>query len=207
MVLPSNFEVREKIACAHSYAEFRVAAQEIKARYLPYHEGKKVYEWEVAKKEKTAMDTDSEILDYNLRIPPWICQSYVRAPPEEHKRKLERHEALAADPNVAKKKFFDDKGNEISRKRMKKMRRVNRRPEAKPEGSHDRCTELCPKCNQPKGVKCMWCRPCCKERCQKEIVDCVPHKMLIKTKKERKERLAMVSENKISNDAIFDKAV
>lgn len=198
MVLPSNFEVREKIACAHSYAEFRAAVLEIRSRYLPYHQGEKVYETEIAKKDtENEMDTDENndeatVLDYNLIIPPWICHSHVRVPPEEHKKKLERQEALAADPNSVKRQFFDSDGNEISRKRMKKMRRVNRRPEAKPEGRHDRCAELCPKCNQPKGVKCGWCRPCCKERCTIEGLDCEGHKLLIKTKRERKEKLLLL---------------
>lgn len=154
---------------------------EVKERYEPYHEGRKPYAPEIEQAEG----------DYNLKLPPWICQPHVRAPPDEHIKKLERHEQLAADPNAEKRQFFDDDGNEISRKRMKKLRRVNRRPPAKPEGRHERASELCPKCQQPMGIKCEFrlCRPCCRTLCFQTPSDCVGHKFLIKTKRERRERL------------------
>lgn len=188
MVLSSNSAVREKIATAHTLGQFREAVLEIRDKYRPYHTGEQVYREEDVRKKDNEMETDEEmeeVLNYNLTIPPWICHSYVRAPPEEHKKKLARHEALAADPNAQKRQFFDDDGNEISRKRMKKLRRVSRKPESNPEGRHDRCAELCPKCKQPKGIKCGLCRPCCRDKCTAENLDCVGHKFLIKTKRER----------------------
>lgn len=150
---------------------------------MPYHDGEKVY----IPEEIQRGDEKEENLNYNLRLPPWICQSYVRAAPEEHIEKLARQEALAADPNSTKRQFYDDDGNEISRKRMKKLRRVNRRPDPKPEGRHDRTTSVCPKCTNPAGVKCEYtmCRPCCKDYCSTDNLDCVGHKLLIKTNRER----------------------
>lgn len=176
MVLPVNFDVREKIAIAHNVPDFRTAVLEIRDRYLPYHEGEKVYLPEV-------VDT----LNCNLTIPPWICHSYVRAPPQEHIEKLARHEALAADPNVEKRQFFDEEGNQISRKKMKKMRRVSRRQVKKENKRQDRPTELCLKCKNPRGNKCdfQWCRACCKEYCLDRNADCTGHKLMIKTIRER----------------------
>lgn len=184
MVIPNNFDIRERFAIGQCNADFRIGIAEIKDRYKPYHDGEKPYLPEVEITEG----------DYNLRIPPWICQSYVRAPPDEHIKKLELHEKLAADPNTIKRQFFDDDGNEISRKRMKKLRRVNRRPPAKPEGRHERASELCPKCQQPKGIKCEFrlCRPCCREHCFTTPADCSGHKVLIKTKREKREKLAEI---------------
>lgn len=46
------------------------------------------------------------------------------------------------------KKYYDDRGQQISRKLMKKLRRVKRRPH-KPEGHHERNTELCGVCSNP----------------------------------------------------------
>lgn len=196
MVLPSNFKIREKIAIAHTLVDFRSAVMEIKEKYQPYHEGTLKYEEEIYRKDKDLDDTqeESETLDYNLKIPPWICHSYVRAPPEEHKRKMERHEAKAADPNTVKRQFFDVDGNEISRKRMKKLRRASRRPETKPNGKHDRCEVLCGKCQQPKGLKCDLCKPCCRDRCSAENLDCEGHKFMIKTKREKRSKVDVVVE-------------
>lgn len=186
MVLPSNAEVREKIAIGHTLAQFREATLEIRDKYLKYHEGEAVYQDERYRKDNDLEETENDHqLDYNLTIPPWICHSYVRAPPEVHKKKLERFQALAADPNTVKRQFFDDDGNEISRKRMKKLRRVSRRPESKAEGRHTRCSDLCSKCQQPKGIKCELCKPCCKDRCAEENLDCEGHRFLIKTNRER----------------------
>lgn len=182
MVIPANFDVREKIAIAHNNADFRTAVLEIRDRYLPYHEGEKVYA-----PECIPTKDDDESMDCNLTIPPWICHSYVRAPPQEHIDKLARHEALAADPNVEKRQFFDDEGNQISRKKMKKLRRVNRRQVKKENKRQDRPTELCSKCLNPRGNKCdyRFCRACCKDYCSGQNQDCAGHKLMIKTIRER----------------------
>uniref|UniRef100_A0A182P3A4 tRNA-dihydrouridine(16/17) synthase [NAD(P)(+)]-like n=1 Tax=Anopheles epiroticus TaxID=199890 RepID=A0A182P3A4_9DIPT len=137
MHLKSNAELREKLAGSHSVAEFRTVVTQLEQKYLPYHEGKQLWTGE---DDETTAETDTTEgepnqapakADQNLHLPPWLCQPYIRAPPEVHRQKLEEAHRLANDPTREKRQFFDAHGNEISRKRMKKMRRVQRRPKNK----------------------------------------------------------------------------
>lgn len=147
----------------------------IEEKYLPFHLG-----------EKPWID-EEEIVDYNLKIPPWFCQPYIRIPPEEHKQKLEEHQKWLDDPNRIKRQFFDNEGNEISRKKMKKMRRRERRPQ-KGEKS-DRHDELCSKedCANTRGLKCEYilCKSCCRDKCYSTNLDCKGHKIFIKSRREK----------------------
>lgn len=81
-------------------------------------------------------------------MPPWLCQPYVRVPPETHKQIIAEKVRRAEDPNRMKRQYFDNDGKEISRKKMKKLRRRMRRPN-KPEGDHDRNLESCDQCLNP----------------------------------------------------------
>uniref|UniRef100_A0A2M4CGT1 tRNA-dihydrouridine(16/17) synthase [NAD(P)(+)]-like n=1 Tax=Anopheles darlingi TaxID=43151 RepID=A0A2M4CGT1_ANODA len=141
MHLKSNTALREELAVCRSVAEFRAVVVELKKRYQPYHDGllkwtgeeeepTKQSEDDVGGDESTKEESSSQPAppDYNLRLPPWLCQPYIRIPPEAHRQKLAEARRLAEDPTREKRQFFDVHGNEISRKRMKKMRRVQRRP-------------------------------------------------------------------------------
>uniref|UniRef100_A0A6E8VX65 tRNA-dihydrouridine(16/17) synthase [NAD(P)(+)]-like n=1 Tax=Anopheles coluzzii TaxID=1518534 RepID=A0A6E8VX65_ANOCL len=146
MHLKSNAALREKLAGSHSVAEFRTVVTQLEQKYLPYHEGTILWTGE-DDSDATHNDDDTTStatengqqpspphpakLDQNLHLPPWLCQPYIRAPPEVHRQKLEEAHRLANDPTREKRQFFDAHGNEISRKRMKKMRRVQRRPKNK----------------------------------------------------------------------------
>uniref|UniRef100_A0A182LUH3 tRNA-dihydrouridine(16/17) synthase [NAD(P)(+)]-like n=1 Tax=Anopheles culicifacies TaxID=139723 RepID=A0A182LUH3_9DIPT len=136
MHLKSNAELREKLAGSHSVAEFRSVVIQLEQKYLPYHEGKKLWMGEDENDEDNDQPEEDKASptikqDQNLHLPPWLCQPYMRAPPEVHRQKLEEAHRLANDPTREKRQFFDAHGNEISRKRMKKMRRVQRRPKNK----------------------------------------------------------------------------
>lgn len=76
-------------------------------------------------------DKATEERDYNLRLPPWICQPYIRMEPEEHIKLVAEKQRIAEDPERSKQKYFDDEGHEITRKKMKKLRRASRRPNAR----------------------------------------------------------------------------
>uniref|UniRef100_A0A182RRK5 tRNA-dihydrouridine(16/17) synthase [NAD(P)(+)]-like n=1 Tax=Anopheles funestus TaxID=62324 RepID=A0A182RRK5_ANOFN len=136
MHLKSNAALREKLAGSHSVAEFRSVVIQLEQKYLPYHEGKQLWMGEDENEEEHDQAPEGKApqtikQDHNLHLPPWLCQPYMRAPPEVHRQKLEEAHRLANDPTREKRQFFDAHGNEISRKRMKKMRRVQRRPKNK----------------------------------------------------------------------------
>ncbi|XP_035781098.1 tRNA-dihydrouridine(16/17) synthase [NAD(P)(+)]-like [Anopheles albimanus] len=133
MHLKSNTALREELAVCRSVAEFRAVVVELQKRYQPYHDG--LLKWTGEEEEQLKQSEDavadepaSAQPDFNLRLPPWLCQPYIRIPPEAHRQKLAEARRLAEDPTREKRQFFDVHGNEISRKRMKKMRRVQRRP-------------------------------------------------------------------------------
>ena len=104
--------------------------------------------------------------------------------PETHKQIIAEKVRIAEDPNRSKRQYFDNDGKEISRKRMKKLRRRQRRPN-KPEGYHDRNLEYCDQCSNPLGFKCEFrlCRICCREKCYTDDYDCPGHGILIKSRR------------------------
>ena len=59
--------------------EFRRINNVIKDMYEPFHEGESLW-----------TDT-TEANCENLVLPPWLCQPYVRACPEEHLKKMEEN--------------------------------------------------------------------------------------------------------------------
>jgi tRNA-dihydrouridine synthase 1 len=115
--------------------------------------------------------------------PPWICQPYVRPPPEVYVKKmadlaaadgLKRQSAEAALPPGG-----------LSKKKLKKLeRKPNKTFSAGCSGNDRRCVTC--KTN-PGGLKCAYelCKPCCKSKCYNLELDCPGHKILVKTKRER----------------------
>ncbi|XP_018572116.1 tRNA-dihydrouridine(16/17) synthase [NAD(P)(+)]-like isoform X2 [Anoplophora glabripennis] len=172
--IPSNNHVRIRLGAANTMEQFKVIVNELKDMYEPYHEGLK--RWE----ETTEGGTQ------NLVLPPWLCQPYVRDTPENHVRKVEEkrveHEEKAASDS--KRRYEDADGNPISRKKMKKLRRINRRPE-KPTNIPERSLEKCQECLNPLGSKCLFklCKKCCRDKCFVEELDCKGHRILVKTRR------------------------
>lgn len=178
MCLPSNVQQRQKMAISGTKTEFREIVNHLKEKYEPFHEGHSTWDGE---------PDVNNTPDYNLKIPPWICQPYYRMPPEEHLQKLE--DIQKSIDKCGKRKYFDDDGNAISRKHMKKLRKMSKRMRNKEH--HNRHGEICIfyRCKNTKGLKCLfqYCKTCCRDKCFNENLDCTGHKLFVKEKQEKKE--------------------
>ncbi|KRT83318.1 hypothetical protein AMK59_4355, partial [Oryctes borbonicus] len=160
--LSENNELKIKLGAANSLDAFKSIVTEIKDIYLPYHEGK--IKWDQRTTEEGS---------FNLTLPPWLCQPYVRLSPAEHLKKVDHQNKCNDKQNQIKRQYEDSEGNQISRKRMKKLRRISRRP-PKPENCSSRNLDICLNCVNPLGSKCLYklCKKCCKEKCFIEELDC-----------------------------------
>ncbi|XP_020800768.1 tRNA-dihydrouridine(16/17) synthase [NAD(P)(+)]-like [Drosophila serrata] len=183
MNISQNSELRETLATANQLKQFQTVVEAVKAKYEPYQRGEIPYEPEAMDVNISAGSDEDR-----LRLEPWLCQPYIRASPESHRQKIAEKERAAEDPNRTKRQFFDKDGNEISRKRMKKLRRRQRRPnktETQIQLRHERRLEYCTECANPQGSKCEFqlCRVCCKDRCYSTNCDCPGHGILIKSRR------------------------
>lgn len=128
------------MAVSHKVDEFRKVVLELEAEFQPYHIGEKLFDFS----EPTNGLQKSDENSFNLSLPPWICQPYIRLEPDEHKRVMAEKVLIAEDPERIKREFFDDVGNKISRKLSKKLKRVVRRPNYVPGTSRlERYFQLC----------------------------------------------------------------
>lgn len=85
--LPSNNHRRIQLGAANTLDEFKRIVGELKKEYMPYHNGKLVWE------HTTEPDTQ------NLILPPWLCQPYIRMLPEEHLKKVEEKKREIEEAN------------------------------------------------------------------------------------------------------------
>lgn len=158
--LSTNADLRESMAISHKVNEFRKVVIKLEEQFLPYHLGFKIFQYNNSNAEYNQNNNENKLIpNYNLLIPPWLCHSYIRMEPEKHKEIIAEKLRLAEDPNTIKKEFYDCDGHKISRKRMKHLRRVNRRPNKLLQpmkcGKHERYLDLCESinCNNPMVIK------------------------------------------------------
>ncbi|XP_023013217.2 dihydrouridine synthase 1 isoform X1 [Leptinotarsa decemlineata] len=176
LTISSNNHLRIRLGAANTLHQFREITTEIKDMYEHFHEGLKTWE------QTTENGTQ------NLILPPWLCQAYVRDTPENHIKKVEENKKKLNEDKLIpenKRHFENAEGNIISRKKMKKLRRISRRPE-KPPNLPERNLEKCTKCLNPLGSKCIYrlCKKCCKDKCYLGNLDCEGHRILVKTRRE-----------------------
>lgn len=218
--LKCNETIRLDIATSQNVEQFRRGVHDLRKAFEPFHRGEKVF---IDTEDETSEERRKPENDYNLRLPPWICQPYIRLAPVEHRKLMAEKQKAADDPERRRRVFHDDEGNEISHKLMKKLRRQSRRPNGKGMRCKDeRLLPLCAnsgECVNPmvkqvtmktikmtriyyfshfQGIKCRHelCRVCCRDKCHTENVDCEGHKIY----NERKKR-----KTKVSNDAMETK--
>lgn len=170
--LDRNRDLREAIATSHSLSDFRVAVHQLQTIFQPYHDGAVRFE-------------DDQSGSFDVRFPPWMCQPYIRAEPEVHKRVLAEKFERSEDPQRERPIYLDDEGNQISRKSSKKLKRLVRRPNyvrgsLRREKAMQLCTNVT-KCGNPVGLRCdlVLCRLCCRSKCYAERLQCVGHKFLL----------------------------
>ncbi|GAB0094497.1 tRNA-dihydrouridine(16/17) synthase [Sergentomyia squamirostris] len=172
LALPSNGEFRDRIATGHNIQDFRSVVKNLEEKYQPIHDGLLEYVPEIPTE------------NYDLTIPPWLCHSYIRLPPDQHKLKLEEAQKRAEDPTREKRLFYDVDGNEISRKKMKKLRRMSRKPTKQGNVQSNRSLfDPCVVCHNPVGMKCSYsmCKPCCRNNFFTTNQACGGHKVLKKS--------------------------
>lgn len=139
LALKQNRDIREELATVQSIHQFRSCVNRLKEKFQPYHMGQMVW-----------LNEDVEPIDYNLSLPPWICQPYIRMEPEKHIKYLAEKERQAAEREKAE--YFDDDGHKISRNILKRLQRASRKPNAngirqKSNRAFEICTSL--ECKNP----------------------------------------------------------
>ena len=148
----------------------------MKSRYIAFHLKEKT--WEGA----------PELEVFNLQFPPWLCQPYVRPPPDEHLKKLEEIKEKQKEERK-RASDTDEDPNRLSKRKMKKMERNPHKTFSK---NRENCP-LCENCPNPRGTKCgrNLCRQCCKNKCFVEELDCIGHKVFVKTNREKARKHSM----------------
>ncbi|XP_001951016.1 tRNA-dihydrouridine(16/17) synthase [NAD(P)(+)]-like [Acyrthosiphon pisum] len=172
--LPENESIRDILAKGQNRNDFRNAIMQLKVKYLPYHMGQ--------------LPWNSNQNDYNLTLPPWLCQPMVRVIQKSNLVELETNEEVnksKTDEKENLKRGIDDEDCidplKLSKKKLKQLSKL--------KNKEIRCQrileELCSECKNPKGLKCEYklCKKCCRSKCYLEIADCLGHRILIKTKK------------------------
>lgn len=170
------------MAIARNVNDFRNLINLIAEKYRAIHEG--------LSEDHEAKNSDDIVPDYNLKIPPWLCQPYYRKSPEERAREKAMEAEMKEDeikveeettPTTKKKAYYDREGNIITKNHLKKLKRLERTARIKDERKGLVCEE--PQCGNNKGKKCVYklCGNCCKVLCHREKFACAGHNIKITT--------------------------
>ncbi|XP_069987517.1 tRNA-dihydrouridine(16/17) synthase [NAD(P)(+)]-like [Penaeus vannamei] len=194
LCMPENFDLRYRLSKTSTLEEMVVVSRDLRDRMMPYHTGEKPWE------------PDPESDQAKLPFPPWVCQPYVRIPPEEHLKKIKESQRKAQEKRQQEETEEDSEGSgggggaggtgeggkrpigedaveaDLSKKKKKKMSRNPRKSFDPPGDIYEKCV-----CKNPKGGRCVhnMCRACCRVKCYTEGLDCPGHRILVKTKREK----------------------
>ena len=180
--------MREIIAKGQSVEEFRRAVVSLRERYIKFHN------------EEETFVLPEELEMFNLAHQPWICQPYVRPPPDvylEKMRKLaaeERKERESLVPVDENKRCADNENEEaqtMSKTKRKKMEKKAQKDKWKAmnQMKTDYLSCSVEDCNNPCSKKCesLLCRICCKTKSETQILICEAHKIYVRSLNEGKE--------------------
>ncbi|CAH1794271.1 unnamed protein product [Owenia fusiformis] len=127
---------------------------------------------------------------WELPLPYWICQPYVRPTKEEReKRQKEKRENLKRQlENMEPAATSNEPTEKLSKSKMKKLKKYPNKDLDKKISERAAKYVSCSECTNCKGMKCVFdlCKSCCKIKTHTDIVDCEGHNLLVKTKQERR---------------------
>lgn len=184
----TNADLREIIAKGQSVEEFRRAVVALRERYLKFHNGE----------EKFVLPEELQM--FNLAYSPWICQPYVRPPPDVY---LEKMRKLAAEERKEREEFEvvgeenkrsaeneNEEGQPMSKTKRKKMEKKAQKDRWKTMNQMKTDYQSCSAedCNNPCSKKCesLLCRRCCKTKSETQILICEAHKIYVRSLKDGK---------------------
>uniref|UniRef100_A0A0N7ZBR3 tRNA-dihydrouridine(16/17) synthase [NAD(P)(+)] n=2 Tax=Scylla olivacea TaxID=85551 RepID=A0A0N7ZBR3_SCYOL len=81
--MPENFDLRYRLSKTSRVEDMIGVVEALRDRMSPYHTGEKAWEPDPASEQA------------RLPMPPWLCQPYVRIPPEEHLKKVQESQQRA----------------------------------------------------------------------------------------------------------------
>ncbi|KAI5697619.1 hypothetical protein M8J76_016281 [Diaphorina citri] len=156
LTLPENSDIRLLVGKTNHIKDLRKAVDMLRERFIDYHEGRKL--WPPPNYPMSANH-------YNLSLPPWICQPYVRPTPEQQEMKR-------------REQPMEEKVKGYSASRLKKKRKLEAKEHWAKRKKPELCTSVKKKCGNPRGLTCEHhlCRTCCKDFCVTGQRDCLAHK-------------------------------
>ena len=181
-IIRSNADLREMIAKGHSLEDFRKSVDGVHERYISYFNGESVFE------------PPEELEIFKLDHPVWICQPYVRPPPDVYLEKMrkiaaEEKKEREASTEDTKRSVEDDSTNSeegpISKSKRKKLEKKAQKDKWKAINQEKIDYQACDSdsCNNPCSKKCSFllCRRCCKTKSENEPVICEAHKIYVRS--------------------------
>lgn len=144
----------------------------VRERYMRYHQ-----------MEETFI-LPEELKIFNLNHPPWICQPYVRPPPEVYLEKMrkiaeeERRERAEnkLEDNKRSSSENDKEETQMSKSKRKKLEKKEQKERWKLLNQQKTEYQSCSAagCNNPCSQKFpfLLCRKCCREKSTKEPLIC-----------------------------------
>ncbi|XP_042225553.1 tRNA-dihydrouridine(16/17) synthase [NAD(P)(+)]-like [Homarus americanus] len=155
LCMSENFDLRYRLSKTSSAEEMVVVVQNLKDRMMPYYTGEKPWNPE----------PDGE--QARLPMAPWLCQPYVRIPPEEHLKKIhesqrraQEKQQMQQEEELANTEDSESNGGgepskrpiteeseetDLSKKKKKKMARNPRKSFDPPNDPYEKCG-----CRNPK---------------------------------------------------------
>ena len=119
-----NHDLRHEIAKGSDLDAFQAAVESLKARLEPFHLRQREFE------------LPEELREYTLSQPPWICQPYVRPPPEEHLKKMQEIRCCSRNEDERKAYIIIWKyHHSLERRKRPRLRPRPRRERARPKRS------------------------------------------------------------------------